>query len=76
MVATTMAVWSFGLSDLGVKIVPGSEHFRNIHCHDAETYLGLLSLRVDESLCCINARFLQDLIQSRVAEGTNIKTWS
>ena len=56
-----------------VGLVPGSEHFRNIHRHDVETDPTLLSLRVDESLYFINARFLQDLIQSRVTEGTKIR---
>jgi len=56
-----------------VGLIPGSEHFRNIHRHDVETDPTLLSLRVDESLYFINARFLQDLIQSRVTEGTEIR---
>jgi len=56
-----------------VGLVPGSEHFRNIHRHTVETDPTLLSLRVDESLYFINARFLQDLIQSRVTEGTQIR---
>ncbi|GHA55479.1 sodium-independent anion transporter [Amylibacter ulvae] len=56
-----------------VGLVPGSEHFRNIHRHSVETDPTLLSLRVDESLYFINARFLLDLIQSRVSEGTEIR---
>ncbi|MBU2983658.1 sulfate permease [Lentibacter algarum] len=56
-----------------VGLVPGSEHFRNILRHSVETDPTLLSLRVDESLYFINARFLQDLIQSRVTEGTKIR---
>ena len=56
-----------------VGLVPGSQHFRNIHRHKVETDPTLLALRVDESLYFINARFLQDLIQSRVTEGTKIK---
>jgi SulP family sulfate permease len=56
-----------------VGLVPGSEHFRNIHRHSVETDPTLLSLRVDESLYFINARFLQDLIQSRVTEGTKVR---
>ncbi|WP_341861711.1 sulfate permease [Gymnodinialimonas sp. 57CJ19] len=55
-----------------VGLVPGSEHFRNINRHDVATDPSLLSLRVDESLYFINARFLQDLIQSRVTEGSDI----
>jgi SulP family sulfate permease len=56
-----------------VGLVAGSEHFRNIHRHNVDTDPTLLSLRVDESLYFINARFLQDLIQSRVTEGTKIR---
>ena len=56
-----------------VGLVPGSEHFRNVQRHAVETDPTLLSLRVDESLYFINARFLQDLIQSRVTEGTKIR---
>jgi len=56
-----------------VGLVPGSEHFRNIHRHKVETFDDLLTLRVDESLYFVNARFLEDLLQDRVAEGSSIK---
>jgi SulP family sulfate permease len=56
-----------------VGLVPGSEHFRNNNRHSVETDPTLLSLRIDESLYFINARFLQDLIQSRVTEGAKIR---
>lgn len=56
-----------------VGLVPGSQHFRNIYRHIVTTDPALLTLRVDESLYFINARFLQDLVQARVAEGTEIK---
>jgi len=56
-----------------VGLVPGSQHFRNIHRHDVLTDPTLLTLRVDESLYFINARFLQDLVQLRVTAGTEIK---
>ncbi|AVL53615.1 sodium-independent anion transporter [Roseobacter denitrificans] len=52
--------------------VPGSEHFRNILRHEVETDPRVLCLRVDESLYFVNARFLEDLIQSRVIEGCSI----
>ena len=54
-------------------LVPGSQHFRNIHRHDVLTDPTLLTLRVDESLYFINSRFLQDLVQQRVTAGTEIK---
>ena len=56
-----------------VGLVPGSQHFRNIYRHEVETDPSLLTLRVDESLYFINARFLQDLVQARVNEGSDIK---
>ncbi|MBY5933957.1 sulfate permease [Tateyamaria omphalii] len=53
--------------------VPGTEHFRNIHRHSVETDPALVSLRVDESLFFVNARFLEDLIQTRVTEGSEVR---
>ncbi|MEI4232732.1 SulP family inorganic anion transporter [Roseovarius sp. D22-M7] len=47
--------------------VPGTEHFRNIKRHKVETDPTLLTLRVDQSLYFANARFLEDLIQDRMA---------
>lgn len=52
--------------------VPGTEHFRNINRHKVETDPRVLTLRVDESLYFVNARFLEDLIQSRVTEGSEL----
>ncbi|WP_333714155.1 SulP family inorganic anion transporter [Yoonia sp.] len=56
-----------------VGLVPGTQHFRNIHRHQVATNPRLLSLRVDESLYFANARFLEDLIQARVVEGSDIR---
>jgi SulP family sulfate permease len=56
-----------------VGLVPGTQHFRNILRHKAETDPTILSLRVDESLYFVNARFLEDLVQARVSEGCAIK---
>jgi len=56
-----------------VGLVPGTQHFRNIHRHSVETNDALLILRVDESLYFANARFLEDYIQKRVTNGTSIK---
>ncbi len=53
--------------------VPGTEHFRNIHRHAVETDPALVTLRVDESLYFVNARYLEDLIQKRVTEGGSIR---
>jgi SulP family sulfate permease len=56
-----------------VGLVPGTQHFRNIKRHKVETDPALVTLRVDESLYFVNARFLEDLIQERVTDGTEIR---
>ena len=56
-----------------VGLVPGTQHFRNILRHKVETDPTILTLRVDESLYFVNARFLEDLVQVRVSEGCAIK---
>ncbi|GAB4265941.1 MAG: solute carrier family 26 protein [Pararhodobacter sp.] len=56
-----------------VGLVPGTQHFRNVLRHRVETDDRVLNLRVDESLYFVNARFLEDLIQSRVAQDCPIK---
>jgi SulP family sulfate permease len=53
--------------------VPNSEHFRNIHRHQVETRPEILTLRVDESLYFVNARFLEDLILQRLATDKAIR---
>ncbi len=59
------------VAELG--LVPGTQHFRNILRHKVQTDPTLVTLRVDESLYFVNARFLEDLIQSRVTEGCEIR---
>lgn len=56
-----------------VGLVPGSEHFRNIHRHKVETDPTLVTLRIDESLYFANARFLEDYIYDRLAVDPDIK---
>ncbi|MBC7140519.1 MAG: STAS domain-containing protein, partial [Defluviimonas sp.] len=56
-----------------VGLVPGTNHFRNVKRHAIQTVPHLLTLRVDESLYFVNARFLEDLIQDRVAEGCALR---
>jgi len=56
-----------------VGLVPGTQHFRNILRHDVKTDSTLVTLRVDQSLFFVNARFLEDLIQNRVTDGCDIK---
>ena len=56
-----------------VGLVPGTQHFRNINRHKVETDPKVLTLRVDESLYFVNARFLEDLIQNRISNGSTLK---
>jgi len=53
--------------------VPGTEHFRNILRHTVVTSPFVLNLRVDESLYFPNARFLEDKVQSLVAENPAVR---
>lgn len=56
-----------------VGLVPGTQHFRNILRHEVETDPSLVTLRVDESLFFANARFLEDMIQDRVAADCPVR---
>ena len=56
-----------------VGIVPGTQHFRNINRHAVQTDPAVVSLRVDESLYFVNARFLQDLVQDRIARDDPVR---
>ncbi|MCR9089073.1 MAG: sulfate permease [Rhodobacteraceae bacterium] len=56
-----------------VGLVPGTQHFRNIRRHSVETDPSMVTLRVDESLYFVNARFLEDLVQKRVIDGCAIR---
>ncbi len=53
--------------------VPGSEHFRNIKRHAVFTDPRLLTLRVDESLTFLNARWLEGFVQAEVAHHPELK---
>ena len=52
--------------------IPGTEHFRNIERHEADTDQGILSIRVDASLYFPNARFLEDTINDTVAANPGV----
>lgn len=56
-----------------VGLVPGSQHFRNILRHKVETDPSVVSLRVDESLFFVNARFLEDLVLNRLSGNKDIQ---
>jgi SulP family sulfate permease len=50
-----------------VGLVPGTEHFRNIHRHEVLVSPRLICLRVDASLFFANARGVEDRINAEVA---------
>ncbi len=56
-----------------VGLLPGTEHFRNIHRHKVETHPSLLTLRIDESLYFANARFLETMILDRIARSPDLR---
>lgn len=54
--------------------VPGSEHFRNVdRFNNVETCERILTLRIDESLYFVNARYLEDLVYEQVAINPELK---
>ncbi len=56
-----------------VGLVPGTQHFRNIHRHAVDTDPCLLTIRIDESLYFPNARFLEDYVLDRVSDDKEIR---
>ena len=53
--------------------IPGTGTFRNVERHGVVTDPEILSLRVDESLYFPNARFMEDLINNKVAANPEIR---
>jgi len=53
--------------------VPETEHFRNIDRHDVFTVPHVLSIRIDESLTYLNARWLEEYVLARVAEKPELR---
>ena len=53
--------------------VPGTEHFRNVERHTVLTLPHLLSIRIDESLTYLNARWLEEYILEQVAERRSLR---
>ncbi len=53
--------------------IPGTEHFRNVLRHEVITYPNIVSLRIDENLYFVNARFLEDKVNEIAAEYVEMK---
>ncbi|MCA8933474.1 MAG: STAS domain-containing protein, partial [Rhodospirillaceae bacterium] len=56
-----------------VGLVPGTQHFRNIHRHSVITDPSMLTLRVDESLFFANARYLEDMLLDRISTDYGLR---
>jgi len=52
--------------------VPQTEHFRNVRRHAVITHPQLLTIRIDESLTYLNARWLEEFVLAEVAERPNL----
>ena len=48
--------------------VPGTEHFRNVKRHKVITLPHILTIRIDEALSYLNARWLEEFVLEEVAE--------
>ena len=53
--------------------IPGTSSFRNVKRHKVVTDPKILSLRVDESLYFPNARYLEDLVNEKVAANPEVR---
>ena len=53
--------------------VPETEHFRNIKRHKVFTDPRILTIRIDESLTYLNARWLEEFILEQVAEQSELR---
>lgn len=53
--------------------VPETEHFRNVKRHDVLTDPRIVTIRIDESLTYLNARWLEEFVLEQVAEHPRIK---
>ena len=53
--------------------VPETEHFRNVNRHKVFTDPRVLTIRIDESLTYLNARWLEEFILEQVAEQKSVR---
>ena len=53
--------------------VPETEHFRNVERHRVLTVPHVLSIRIDESLTYLNARWLEDYVLEQIADRPDLR---
>lgn len=58
------------LAEIG--LVPGTQHFRNVHRHQVITSPHILSVRLDENMFFVNAASLVQFIDARRAQSPHI----
>jgi sulfate permease, SulP family len=56
-----------------VGLVPGTQHFRNVLRHHVLTSPDFLTLRIDESLTFVNARWLEEKVLELAAERPDLR---
>ena len=56
-----------------VGLVPKTEHFRNINRHNVLTSNDILSVRIDESLYFVNAKYLEESVTELLLEYPKVK---
>jgi sulfate permease, SulP family len=75
-VATSVALFLWRTSFPHIAVVGRvgeTEHFRNVHRHQVQTYPGILALRVDGSLYFANTKYLEDYILTAIADRPEIR---
>ena len=53
--------------------VPETEHFRNVERHSVFTVPHILSIRIDESLTYLDARWLEEYVLEQVADRPSVR---
>lgn len=53
--------------------VPETEHFRNVDRHQVFTVPHILSIRIDESLTYLNARWLEEYVLEQIADRPEVR---
>ena len=53
--------------------VPETEHFRNVKRHKVFTDPRILTIRIDESLTYLNARWLEEFVLEQVSEHADLR---
>ena len=75
-VAVTLALYLWRASRPHAAIVgevPGTGHYRNVNRHQVITDPAILTIRIDESLTYLNARWLEDYVLREIAERPDVR---